>query len=348
MTVIDFIVVGQGLAGSLLGLELIRQGKEVMIFDRPDKNISSLVAAGLYNPVTGRRFTKTWLADELFPFLTDYYHQLEQELSARFFYPKPIFRPFIDRKEQNDIAIRDHPGALGPYIDRIQYEPLESSIIRNKLGGLFLKQTGYLDLPEFLRCMRQWFDARGCLREAWFDPDKMIINDDHVIYQDIQAGKVIFCEGVSAMNTRFFSWLPFRPVKGEILFAELDELPDFIFNRQIFILPLEDNLCKVGATYDWEAINTSPSVKAKKNLESKLLPLLNVNFKIVRHIAGIRPATRDRRPLIGLHPEYNNLGIFNGLGSKGVSMAPYFARMFVNYLVNNMELIKEVHINRFK
>ena len=145
-----------------------------------------------------------------------------------------------------------------------------------------------------------------------------------------------------------FDRKPFRPVKVEILHIQPEALPRFIFNRQIFIIPWTDGTCRVGATYDWNYSNTIPSEKAKIYLQEKLNRFFLVNYRISGHVAGIRPATLDRRPVLGLLPELPAVGIFNGFGSKGVSLAPYFAGMFVDNLLYKTELDKEVDIKRFK
>ncbi|HBA65740.1 MAG TPA: FAD-dependent oxidoreductase, partial [Methylococcaceae bacterium] len=55
---IDFLIVGQGLAGSLLAFELIQRNAQVMVVDDGRENASE-VAAGLINPVTGIRLVKS-------------------------------------------------------------------------------------------------------------------------------------------------------------------------------------------------------------------------------------------------------------------------------------------------
>jgi glycine/D-amino acid oxidase-like deaminating enzyme len=142
-------------------------------------------------------------------------------------------------------------------------------------------------------------------------------------------------------------WLPFRPVKGEILMIDPEIQIDFIYNRKIFILPYKKGLYKVGSTYTWDYMDVLPTEEAKNFLEEKLNQIFRVKYNVVAHFAGIRPATKDRRPFIGMHPDYPFVGIFNGLGSKGVSLGPYFAQQFVGYLLKDKELDKEVNINRY-
>jgi len=344
---IDFILVGQGIAGSILAYLIIKAGKKVLVFDTPQNNHSSVVAAGLFNPVTGRKFVKTWMAEHLFPFLIHFYQNLERDLDSEFFHPMPIFRPFLSMEDKNAMISRYQAGDLEPFGDRILSSPPGNFPPPNDLGGIKIKQSGYVDLPRLLASLKDFIWSHGKIREELFDHKEMEITGKRIGYKDLCAEKVIFCEGSQACNNPYFRWLPFRPVKGEILTIDAEIRFDFIFNRKIFILPLQEGLYRVGATYDWDYYDMSPTLKAKKYLEEKLNQFFPVNYKVVNHEAGIRPATRDRRPFVGLHPEHTKLGIFNGLGSKGVTLSPYFAHQYVDYLLKDKELDKEVNINRF-
>ncbi|MFN8691857.1 MAG: FAD-dependent oxidoreductase, partial [Cyclobacteriaceae bacterium] len=97
----DYMVVGQGLAGSSLALHLAWAGRSVVVVDQPARNQSSSVAAGLFNPVTGKLLSKTWRADELFPYTFEFYQRAERTVGGTFFHPKPIYRPFLSIEEQN-------------------------------------------------------------------------------------------------------------------------------------------------------------------------------------------------------------------------------------------------------
>jgi glycine/D-amino acid oxidase-like deaminating enzyme len=344
---IDFILVGQGIAGSILAYLIIKAGKKVLVFDTPQNNHSSVVAAGLFNPVTGRKFVKTWMAEHLFPFLIHFYQNLERDLDSEFFHPMPIFRPFLSLEEKNAMISRYNAGGLEPFVDQILSSPPGNFPPPNDLGGIKIKHSGYVNLPRLLDSLKDFIRSNGKIREELFDHKKMEITEKGIGYKDLYTEKVIFCEGSQACNNPYFRWLPFRPVKGEILTIDAEIHIDFIFNRKIFILPLQEGLYRVGATYDWDYRDMSPTEEAKKYLEEKLNQFFPVNYKVVNHLAGIRPATKDRRPFVGLHPELPKVGIFNGLGSKGVTLSPYFAHQFVDYLLKDEELDKEVNINRF-
>lgn len=306
-----------------------------------------MVAAGLFNPITGRRFVKTWKADQLFPYLDDYYRKLEIELQSKFLRHLPIFRPFFTIEEKNEMISKTNLQELGAYVDQILHFSPGNIDLNNDLGGLLLRNTGYLDIPCLINSMREFIRSMGELREEAFEYEQLEILPKGIRYKDFTAEKIIFCEGAHASNNPFFKWLPFRPVKGEILMIRPEIQIDFIYNRKIFVIPYKEGLSKVGSTYTWDYSDVHPTEEGKNYLEEKLNQISRVKYNVVGHFAGIRPATKDRRPFVGMHPDYPSIGIFNGLGSKGVSLGPYFAQQFVGYLLKDKELDKEVNINRY-
>ena len=337
-TGLDYLIVGQGLAGSILAYLLIREGKKITIIDSPEFPSSSRVAAGIYNPVTGRKLVKTWLADELFPHLEVFYTELEQVLDAKFLHPVPIYRPFPNKEVQtyfkSDKVSADFYDFATVEFENIRYKDL----VNSTLGGVTTKHSGWLDLKVMLEAFRKYFQEKGVFIAEKFNPEKALS----------ATCTTIFCEGFQAVNNPFFNYLPFSPVKGEVLDISIEgiELSEII-NQGAFVVPLSANTFRLGATYSWHELDFVPTQKAKEELIEKYHKLMKPAISVTAHQAGVRPATKDRRPLIGMHPEFQQIGIFNGLGSKGVALAPYFAEQFVDFLVNGKELSPEVNINRF-
>lgn len=344
---LDYIIVGQGLAGTVLSHQLLKRNKKVMVINDSTTQSSSDVAAGIFNPVTGRKMVKSWNANKLFPFLQKYYASLEKELSSNFYYPKKIYRPFVSIEEQNEWMGKSASAEFGSFISQPNDKSTYGDYIHDPFGGLTLDQCGYVDIPELLMSFRQTLINNNSYLELNFDEEKLEIDKSGVKYGNLTATKLIFCDGPAGINNKFFNWLPFRPVKGEILFIKTEKDFEVIFNRGVFILPLGAGICKVGATYEWKDLSLTPSAAGRKTLVEKLDELIKCTYVITGQKAGIRPATKDRRPLIGLHPEYEPLGIFNGLGTKGVSLAPYFADQFLHFIETGRQLDKEVNINRY-
>ncbi|UII33540.1 FAD-binding oxidoreductase [Fulvivirga ulvae] len=343
---IDYIIVGQGLAGSALSYQLIKEGRKILVIDEDNPHTSSKIAAGLYNPVTGRKMVKTWKADLLFPYLISFYKELEQICSAHFLREVPVYRPFISLEEQNEWMGKSSSPEYIPFIKEIYCKSLYS-FANDPFGGLELLQSGYLDLPVFLEAYRDYLKKHELLDASRFDIGQLILEKEFVLYQGIRAKRVIFCDGLNSAEQGYFQWLPFSPVKGEILRITADFRLKNILNRGVFVVPLENGLFRVGSNYDNNDSTLVPTVKARNEIERRLNELAKVEYNLEEQVAGIRPATKDRRPFIGLHPEYETIGVFNGLGTKGVSLAPYFSRHFMRFLEYGEDLYAEVNINRY-
>jgi FAD dependent oxidoreductase len=330
----NYTIVGQGLAGSILAYMLIQEGQNVQIYDAPDITSSSKIAAGIYNPVTGKRLVKTWLADTIFPFLEEFYPTLETELKAKFFHPVPIFHPFADVAMQKFFK-SDHVADDFSDFATAEFENTHrQEIVNSTLGGIAISHTGWVDLKVMLSAFREYFLERFFLTGNKFE--------------EKSEGITIYCQGFESTKNSYFNYLPFNPVKGEILNIEIQNLDiQEIINQGVFVIPLGDNQYRLGATYTWDELDNIPTETGRNNLTEKYQKLMKPSMEILSHQAGVRPATKDRRPFIGMHPEFENIGIFNGLGSKGVSLAPYFAKQFVDFLVYQKELHPEVNINRF-
>ena len=342
---IDFIIVGQGLAGSCLALHLIEQGAKVMVIDQEKKHTSSWAAAGLYNPITGRKMVKTWMADELFPYLQQFYVKVESLTGSKFLHSLPIYRPFESIEEQNDWQLKSSNNSFSPYVDQVACESKYKNL-NDLWGGLTLKQCGFLDVPTFVTVCRKYFQACQSYTQRKVDYQKLSIDQQEVRLDEFSAKSIIFCQGPDATQNDYFSWLPFRPVKGEILYINPDSIIDVVYNRGIFVLPF-NGYCKVGSTYNHQDLNAVPTKEAKDQLEAKLTKLSKINYQVVGQRAGIRPATADRKPIVGKHPIYKTLAVFNGLGTKGVSLAPYFAHQLTQHLLSNRPLDNSVDITRY-
>ncbi len=344
---IDYIIVGQGLAGSSLAMRLIERNKRVLVFDEPSKNHSSRVAAGLFNPITGMGIVKTWLAEELFSALTDFYSHSENLLGKKFFHPQLLYRPFYSAEEQNNWMTKGGENSVNRFIEKIFTTSAFGNQVQDQFGGILLKACGYLDVPCFLDWVKEFLIAKQSFAEEHFSSNEIVHTSEGVTYRNIRAKKIIFCSGVSTHP--FFDWLPIRPLKGETLTIKLNEKPTVIYNRGVYVVPfVGTDLYKAGATYELKDLSQTVTAKGKIELEEKLMGLLKDSFEVIGQEWGIRPTTIDRRPMLGSHPEMKNLLIFNGLGTKGVSLAPYFSGHLADWLAGQGEILPEVNIARFK
>ena len=332
---VDYIIVGQGLAGTILSHVLIRNGRKIHVFDEERVHTSSLVAAGLYNPITGRKMVKTWNADKLFPMIEPFYREMEQATQSSFLRPIPIYRPFVSVAEQNEWQEKCADTSFNPYIKSIATES-QFPEVNDPFGGIVLNYSGYVAIPQMLEAMRSFLTASESLSREGFAAEDLKVQGDYVHYRGIKATKVVFCTGI--LVNSLFNFLPFRPVKGEILEISCQLDINRIINRGVFVIPLGGSRFKIGATYNWKDLSTEVTEGGRKYLMEKFNKLVNKSVEILGEKAGIRPATLDRRPFIGLHPEMPQIGIFNGFGTKGISLAPYYANQFVRSLEFGEEL----------
>jgi len=316
-----FLIVGQGLAGTILAHHFLEAHIPFEIWDAPDVYFnSSHAAGGIFNPVTGRKLEKTWLAEELFTYLPAFYARLEKSLKASFFFPMPLFRPFANAEMRTWLEDRksqiDHD-----YLDWTE-------------EGVWVKEAGWVDVSELVRVSRAYFTELGIFQERIYEPSDAF-------------DRVIFCEGFHGQQNPLWAKLPFLPAKGELMIFESEQpSKEYILSKNGFILPLGGDQFKVGASYRWDEFSNSETADAQAELLSKLNAMGVESFTSVSTRVGVRPATQDRRPFIGMHPNLP-IGIFNGFGSKGVSLTPFFAQAFVHEIQGVNELPFDVSIRRF-
>jgi len=330
-------------------LRLLEEGKRILVFDEPTQNRSSAIAAGLFNPITGKLMTRTWMADKLFDELTGFYKSAEHKLQQRFFYPQPMYRPFLSVEEQNHWMGLSSEAAILPYVDKIFTESRYGHQVRDAFGGIVLKQCGFLDVKEFIEAVRIYLQTSNSIISKHFDESRLEIDFAGIIYGQYRAEKLIVCSGVASLNSAQFKNLPIRLLKGEILEIELESSPELIYNRGVYMVPMNRrNHYRVGATYETRNLSHAITEAGRMELEQKLTALIKMPYKIISQDWGFRPTTPDRRPILGSHPDSKNVIIFNGLGTKGVSLAPYFSAQLTNWLLSKGEIQPEVNIKRFK
>jgi glycine oxidase len=346
---VDFLLVGQGLAGSLLAWFLDKQGKRVHLVDNNHKGSSSIVAAGIINPITGRRLVKSWRFDELLPLAKATYLEIEEALSVSLYQERKIFRALSDIQSVNQWDERSGEPGYEQYLSEIQPTEAVQRHTKKPFSWGAIHHAAQVDVPVLLQAIRRYFLEKGAITSEEFDYNKLIISkDDGIYYNNIHAKQLVCCEGQQARFNPWFGQLPFVVSKGEMLEIEIAEATDFpILKHHAYIAPLGKNRFWVGATYEWNELNEEPSEKGKKQLITNLNKSIVTPYTIIQQYAAIRPTVKDRRPFLGTHPDYPCLHIFNGLGTKGTSLGPFWGLHFVDYLLGKAPLNAEVNIQRF-
>ncbi len=343
----DYIIVGQGIAGTILAFLLQKMGKDLWIIDNQYRSSSSIAAAGIVNPITGRYYTKSWRIEDLIPKAKQIYDLMGMEFSVDLYTNRNVLRTLHDVKSENNWYARMDKSGYDEFMcakaDPDGYE----NIIEMPLGMGEVKHGFQVNFPLLLQTFRE--KNKDIFLSEDFDHALLnIVNANEVNYKGLEAKKIVFCEGYQVVNNPFFNYLPFDPVKGEALIIKLEgKAPEKILRHKIFLCPIGENKYWVGAGYEKDISNPNPTLKEKSRLIDLLEKFLKVPYTIVDHIAGIRPSVVGRRPIIGKHPEFPTIILFNGLGTKGSSLAPYWAQALIDHLENNVALSPEVNINRF-
>lgn len=342
---VDYIIVGQGLAGSAIAAHLLTAGKKIAVFDRPEFNKATLIAAGLFNPVTGKKMVKTWLADTIFPYLHRFYTDIERQTRTSFFHPMPVYRPFLSVEEQNDWMARSAEEGYKDYVADV-FTNTTMPGVNDPFGGLLLKQCGYVDTHAYTEAVRRWTQQAGFFVEEDFDSDALTPTESGVNYKDWSARYIIFCTGIK--KEKWFGWLPVVPLKGETMTVQTTFETKYILNRGVYAVPNGLNRFKIGATYDFHDRFEEITAKGRGELMEKYQDIVTNPFTVIAQEWGMRPTVPDRRPIIGRHPEYDRVAVFNGLGTKGVSLAPYFASILIRSLENGDAINNAADVNRYK
>ena len=342
---VDYLIIGSGLAGIAFAETCLLHHKKTMVLNDTSQN-STTIAGGLYNPIVLKRFTKIWEAEAQLAISIPFYRKLEDKLGTTFLYEIPLLRKLNNIEEQNNwFAASDKPS-LSNYLSS-ELETLNNEAVQSNYKFGKVHETGFLDTKKLKESYTNYLIIKNCYSEQTFDYSKLEINEDFIEYKDIRAKQIVFAEGFGIHNNPYFNNLPLEGTKGELLVIKAENLQlKEIINSSIWILPLENNLYKVGATYNWQDKTNQKTKAGKLELLTSLKELIICDFEVVEHLAGVRPTVKDRRPLLGKHHLHNQLYILNGLGTRGVLFAPYLSDKLFQFIENGIPLDNEISIER--
>ncbi len=345
------LIVGFGIAGLNLCHQLEKAGKSFLVIDACPTNSASLIAGGIYNPVVFKRKLKSWNADLLLPHLVEAYSEIDARLSITSIHDGfPILKPITSEADLGEWHRALNERRLAPYVETIEPGKPEGPFKDTILANATVRQAGFLRVEKMLLAYREYLKVSGAMICDEFDHAALTVHASQINYKDVSADRVIFSEGRFVSDNPFFNWVPFKPTKGQILTVKADSslTPDRIYNHQFLLFPTENkDIFKLGATYEWDKLDEIPTKASTQELLAKAEKVLNVKLEVLEEKAAIRPTAVDRRPVIGAHPAHENVFLFNGMGTKGVMIAPYFARQLVGLMYDDTPLDAEVDVKRF-
>lgn len=335
------IIVGQGICGTMLSYFLSKENIPFLVYDVENNFTASKVASGIINPVTGRRIVKTWMIDDLMPFAVNIYKQLEKELNVEIirqtnildFHTTPQMQMAFDERLQTDAQ----------YLKKVDQPEYWQTYFNYPFGIGETNPCWLIDIQTMLLNWRNYLKQNHQLREEFF-------SDEHLQYfsNNHSQSLIVFCDGFAGFNNLYFKNLPYTQMKGEVLIASIPELPrKNIYKHGINLVPWKEDLWWVGSSYEWQFATIEPTITFRQKTETQLSQFLKLPYKIVDHWAAVRPANIERRPFVGLHPIHKNIGILNGMGTKGCSLAPYFAHELTEHLVNKKPINPSADVQRF-
>lgn len=342
---VDYLIIGSGLAGISFAETCLQNHKTILVINDTSQN-STTIAGGLYNPVVLKRFTKIWEAEAQLEISIPFYKSLEHKLNEKLLFEIPLLRKLNSIEEQNNWFTASDKPTLSNYLNT-NLETLQNQFITQEYKFGKVNHTGFLDTKKIKDTYINYLISENKYLEETFNYSQLVIEENYIQYENIKAKQIVFAEGFGIHSNPYFNNLPLDGTKGELLIIKAENLNlTEIINSSIWILPIGNDLYKVGATYNWEDKTTTKTEEGKNELLSNLKELISCEFEIIEHLAGIRPTVKDRRPLLGRHHSEKNIYILNGFGTRGVLFAPYLSDKLYHFIENNTELDNEISIQR--
>mgnify|MGYP001185305936 CR=1 FL=1 len=332
---IDFLLVGHGLAGTLLADALERRGNRIAVADPYLPFGATKVAAGILNPIIGPKLNAPWRIKDCLNKARETYERLGKTWGVELFREFRMVRIFKDQEMASKWRVRKMEIATAPFMGKtFGSEELQKMGVGAPFGAGEVLGAGALRTKELVDASRGFLRQDGLFHAETFDP------------LDAPPGlRIVFCEGFRVKDNPWFSTLPFAPVRGEIL--ELgDDRTEFL-NGSTWFLPRGSSQALAGSTFDWDDLESGPTDEGAKRIMEGLHYLNGPKPSVMGSRSGVRPGTRDRMPIMGTHPQNPLISIFNGFGSRGGTLIPLCAKLFAEYLLEEHPLPEELDLRRF-
>ncbi|MGB4969871.1 MAG: FAD-dependent oxidoreductase [Saprospiraceae bacterium] len=349
MRSIDFLIVGSGIAGLTIADHLENENQSILIVDPFLEGHASQQSSGVINPITGRRFVKSWNYEILKNYFLEFYSRIELKLNIKCIQEFKLIQKLNSPDEENQWLARTADPEYSGYLDEFKATEFQGTIHSKNQIYCLIKSMYVVDVNVLLNRWKEYFKSKSLYSNLKFDYCELSKVEHGYLWGDHEIKRgIIFCEGFRVVENPYFSWLPIFKLKGEFLEFKAPLLNlDFVYKSEYVIVPLGNHRYWCGSNFDLQDASLKVTkIELQKQIEF-LKANLKVPFEIEYHGFGIRPSSRDRRPVVGAHPGINNMFILNGLGTKGFSIAPFCSKNLVNNILFNKEILHTISINRF-
>ena len=332
-----------------MALTLLSRGKTVLVIDKPGLSSSSKIAAGVYNPFNFRQMMNNWKAREMVAAAKKLYCRAEKISGQKIFTERKILKIFTSADERTlwEKACLEKSGLFAD--ENVLGNPFGNAVSAPYGIGV-VNNGGSIDTGMLIYCVSEMLREKNSFAEEIFYPELLQVSPDEVRYADrFSAGKIIFCEGHFNTENPWFKHIPVKPAKGQLLHVYIPGLPlTEVLNRGCYLLPLGNERFVLGSTFDNDAVDEKITVAAKEDLLARAQKFLRIPIRVESQFVGIRPAVQDRRPVAGTHPQFRNVSILNGMGSKAVLLSPWLAERLAEHIERGEALPAEVDAGRFE
>lgn len=343
----DYIIVGLGIAGISFCEQLQKHGKSFIMIDN-GKEGSTAKSGGVFNPTVLKRFTAAWNASAFYPVAIDFYHQLSEKLQQNIFSETPILRIFKSIEEQNNWTVASDKRELQYFLSS-KFLKSTNAAIEAPFGFGEVLGTAQIHAQDLILGYRNYLQSKDTLLSEEFQYEAIQQQENNVVYKNISAKKIIFAEGSKVIYNPFFPKQAIIGNKGEYVIIKAPSLKlEVLLKGSMYVIPLGNDEYKVGATYSRDDYSLNSTEEAKEEILSKVKSFINCPFEVISQTSGVRPTTKDHRPLLGNLDENPNLIFYNGLGSRGFLMAPLLSEILLKHLEEGMPIPNEMDIKRTK
>lgn len=343
------LIIGCGISGIALSRKLRNRGIPFTIIDPCEYVSATFISGGLMNPITGRKYSLQWNIYVLLQTAYTFYKEIESYLQLEVMKQVEILKihkSIVGLKEWEES--KQNKKELSEFIsDDFDHKNFRE-YFHCPEGGIVIKKALQVDTKKLIGEYQKKLTIENSLLIEEFSPFLLTISENEISYKNEAFTHLVFCDGIHALQNKFFNWIPFKPAKGECFILEIPELPQAkIYQKGIILIPLGEGIFWAGATNTWNDISTLPTQEGKNELADQLNQLLKIPYRILDHQAAIRPTIKDRNPVVGNHPLHKNMFILNGMGTKGMMLAPYYAEILLQHILTLSTIPSGANVLRF-